>query len=466
VLALVILLSGQAMASMDGSILAVAAPVLRADLHASDAQLQLVVAMYVLAFGALVVTGARLGDVLGRRRAFLLGLGAFTLASLLGGTAPSPNVLIAARAFQGAAAALMTPQVLSIIQLQFEGELRARAIGAYSLILAVGVAAGQILGGLLVGAHLLTDAWRPALLLNVPVGVALLLVAWRGLPDVARGMGRRLDLAGAGVLAVAMLGLVVPATFGREAGWPAWTWASFAGCALALVAFVALERRLRARGGDPVFDLDLLTLPGVAAGVVAVMLIMGCYSGFLLSLTLHLQAGLGFSPLHAGLIFATYASGFACASLTSTRVSPITRDRLPVAGPLAMGAALVTLGLVATEGGWPLVITTPLLFAGGVGHACGFSPIATRLAAAGVAAQAADISGLVLTASLVGNVLGVATFAGVYLGAAAERPSGHALALTTGVIAAALVCTAAAARQSIASGRRDTTTPLATATES
>jgi MFS family permease len=135
---LVTLLAGQAMASMNGEILVVAAPSLRADLHASSAQLQLIVAMYTLAFGALVVIGARLGDVLGHRRVFLLGLIAFTLASLAGGLAPTPSVLIGAVALQGGAAALMTPQVLSIIQLQFAGERRARAIGAYSMVLAAG----------------------------------------------------------------------------------------------------------------------------------------------------------------------------------------------------------------------------------------------------------------------------------------------------------------------------------------
>jgi predicted MFS family arabinose efflux permease len=465
-LALVILLTGQAMASMDGSILAVAAPSLRANLDASDAQLQLVVAMYVLAFGALVVTGARLGDVLGRRRAFLIGLAGFTVASLAGGLAPSATVLIFARALQGAAAALMTPQVLSMIQLRFDGERRARAIGAYSLILAVGVAAGQILGGLLVGAHLLHDTWRPALLLNAPIGLALLVIARRGLPDVASGDGRRLDLAGAGVLAVALLALVVPATFGRDAGWPAWVWPSFACFGLALVGFARLERRVRARGRDPLFDLDVLTVPGVAAGVLAVLLVMGCYSGFLLSLTLYLQSGLGFSPLHAGLIFAAYASGFATASLTWTRAGAALRDRLPVAGPLLMGAALLGVGVVASGGGWPLAATTPLLFAGGVGHAMGFSPVANRLTTAALPAQAADISGLVLTASLVGNVLGVATFAGVYLGAA-PHGSGHALALTTAVIALALVLTAACELRAVTSSRQGKATAqaLACATE-
>jgi MFS family permease len=438
--ALVILLAGQAMATMDSSILTVAAPSLRADLDASDAQLQLTLAMYTIAFATLVVVGARLGDVLGRRRAFVLGLAGFTLSSLAGGLAPTPAALIVARACQGATAALMTPQVLSIIQAQYEGETRARAIGAYSMILAVGVAAGQVIGGLVVGAHLVGAAWRPALLLNAPVGALLLLGARRGLPAMAPGPPRRLDLMGAALLSAALLALVLPLTFGRDAGWPSWVWPSFVACGLALVAFTALERRVR----EPVFDLGVLALPGVAAGVLAVLLVMGAYAGFLVSLTFHLQDGLGFGPLHSGLIFAAYATGFATASLTWTRASATTRDRLPVLGPLAMAAALPAVGLIATGGGWPVALTAPLLFAGGAGHACGFSPLANRMTAAVRPTQVADLSGLLMTASLIGVVFGNAGFVGVYLGAAPDG-SAQALALTTAVLAGALVVTAGCA---------------------
>ena len=445
---LVILLTGQAMATMDASILAVASPSLRADLHASGAELQLVLAVYTLAFAALVVTGASLGDVLGRRRAFLAGLAAFTLASLAGGLAPSPAALVAARAVQGCAAALMTPQVLSIIQLQFEGETRARAIGAYSMILAVGVAAGQVLGGLLVSAHLLADAWRPALLLNVPIGAVLLVAARRRLVDPRAAGGEQLDLGGVTVLSAALVALVVPLTFGREAGWPAWVWACLAASGAGLASFVAVERRVRAHDGHPLFDLELLRIPGVAAGVAAVLLAMSCYAGFLLSLTLHLQDGLGFSPLHAGLIFAVYASGFAGASLTWTRAGAA-RRRLPVVGPLAMGAALLGVGAVAAGGGWPTALAAPLMFVGGVGHACGFSPIASRLTASVRPQQVADVSGLVLTASLIGNVMGAAGFVGLYL-SAAPRGSAHALVLTTRVLAGVLVLTAGCALRTIA----------------
>jgi MFS family permease len=446
--ALVILLAGQAMASMDASILAVAAPNLRASLHASGAELQLVLAMYTLVFAALVVTGARLGDVLGHRRAFLVGLSGFTLASLAGGLAPTPNVLIMARAAQGGAAAVMTPQVLSIIQVQFQGQARARAVGAYSMILAVGVAAGQVLGGLLVGAHLLAAAWRPALLLNAPVGVALLLAGSRGLPTLASGRWRRLDLGGVATLTIALLALVVPVTLGRDAGWPPWAWGCLLTSGLALAGFAVLERRIARDGGDPLFDLTVLVLPGVAAGVAAVMLVMACYAGFLISLTLHLQDGLGFSPLHAGLTFAVYAAGFGTASLTWSRLRRAVADPMPVLGPLLMASALLALGVIAAGGRWPAALIAPLLFCGGIGHAWAFSPLANRLTSAVRSDQAADLSGLIITANLVGQAVGVATLVGIYL-QAARQGTGHGLAVSNAAIVAVLIASALCAMRAL-----------------
>jgi MFS family permease len=427
---LVTLLAGQAMASMDGEILVIAAPSLRADLHASAAQLQLIVAAYALAFGALVVLGARLGDVLGYRRAYMLGVAAFTLASLAGGLAPSATILIGAVALQGAAAAVMSPQVLSIIQLHFRGDARERAIGAYSMVLAAGVAAGLVLGGLLITADLLGAAWRPALLLNVPLGAIVLLAARTHLPRVAGEAQAQLDPAAATTLSVALLALIVPLTLGRDASWPIWVWPFFALCATALVVFVRLERHIAARGRHPLLDLHILTVPGVAPGIVAVALVMACYAGFLFSLTLHLQGGLGYSPLAAGLIFATYASGFGTASLTWTRFPRAAADHLPIAGPLVLAATLFMVGRVAVGDAWPVVPAIPLLFLAGAAHACAFSPLTARLTEVVRSEQAADLSGLVLTASLIGQVIGVAGFGGVYF-SAGSHGSAHAFAVTT-----------------------------------
>jgi len=233
-------------------------------------------------------------------------------------------------------------------------------------------------------------------------------------------------------------------TFGRDAGWPIWVWPSFGACALALAGFVRLERRVAARGDDPLFDLDVLKLPGIAAGVGALALVMACYAGFLVSLTLHLQGSLGFSPFKAGLIFAAYASGFAAASLTWTGAGPTTRDRLPIAGPLMMATSLLLVGLIARRGGWPVALMTPPLLFGGAAHALAFSPLAARLTTVVRTDQAADLSALVLAASLVGQVIGIAVFVGIYL-SAVPQGSAHAFALTTAALGVALVVVAGCA---------------------
>jgi MFS family permease len=435
---LAVLLTGQAMASMDASILVVASPSLRADLHASGAQLQLIVAMYTVAFAVMVVTGARLGDVLGRRRAFLLGLAGFSASSLLGGLAPSANTLVVARALQGLSGAVMTPQVLSIIQAQYDGRARARAVGAYSMILAVGVAAGQVVGGLLVSAHLLGAAWRPALLVNAPVGAALLAIAPRALPPMRTGPARKLDPLGAAILGAALLALVLALTFGRDAGWPAWVWAALLAFAALVAIFIAHERRLAASGSDPLLDLSLFSIRAVAAGMIAILLVMGCYAGLLLSLTLHLQNALGFSAAHAGAVFAVYAFGFATASLTWSRLPEPLHAQLPIAGPLLMGVGVVTFGFAGRTAQW---FALPLLFCGGAGHALAFSPLASRLIGVIRSSQAADLSGLIMTSSLIGQVVGVAAFVGIYLDRAPRVGSGAALGITTLAMAVALAVT-------------------------
>jgi predicted MFS family arabinose efflux permease len=342
----------------------------------------------------------------------------------------------------------MTPQVLSIIQVQYEGRARARAIGAYSMVLAAGVAAGQVLGGLLVSLHLLRAAWRPALLLNVPIGASLLIVGRRGLAGALGSGGCRLDSIGAVLLSLALLALVVPLSLGRETGGPVWTWPCLLSCGALLTGFVAWERHAAVNHRHPLLDLGVLRRPGVTAGIAAVTIVMACYAGFLVSVTLHLQSSLGFSALEAGLIFAAYAVGFAVTSLAWTRAARVLSDRLPVIGPLVTAAALLSIGLLAGGGGWPLGLTTGFLFCAGAGHASAFSPLSNRLTTVVRAASAADLSGLIITASLVGQVLGVAGFAGIYLSALSSG-SAHAFTLTAGVLSVSLMVAAACSMRAV-----------------
>lgn len=172
-LILALLLMGQFMSLLDNTIVNVAMRTISADLHASGAQLQLIVSGYTVSYAVLLITGARLGTLLGRKRLFLSGLAIFTLSSLACGLAPNATVLVLMRFAQGIGAAAMVPQVLSTINTSFTGPERSRALGGYSAVIALGAVCGQVLGGILVSADIAGSGWRPIFLVNVPIGVVL-----------------------------------------------------------------------------------------------------------------------------------------------------------------------------------------------------------------------------------------------------------------------------------------------------
>src|SRR5690348_2295422 len=219
-LMLAVLLGGQFMALIDAFVVNVAMPSIGADLHASGAALQLVVGGYSAAYAMLLITGARLGSRYGLRRMYLLGVVAFTAASLACGLAPDSGLLILARCVQGAAAAVMVPQIISVIQMRFEGVARAKALSAWGVVLSAGAGFGVILGGVLVSANLLGATWRPVFLLNVPFGVLLAAAVPRVLPADAPQAVRGLDLAGLAIAVPAVCLVVLPLVVGREEGWP------------------------------------------------------------------------------------------------------------------------------------------------------------------------------------------------------------------------------------------------------
>ncbi|URN00088.1 MFS transporter [Actinomadura madurae] len=428
---LVVLLTGQTMVSMDGSIVAVAMPDIASGLHASGALLQLVTGGYIFALAVLVVTGARLGDKLGHRTMFFLGLFGFTAASLACGLTPNGAVLVAARVFQGASAALLLPQVLSLIQLSFEGPARARALGLYSMVLALGVALGQIVGGVIVTVG---GSWRPIFLVNVPVGALLLGTGPRLMPPAA-GRKVRLDIPGVGLLSFGMAALIVPLVLGREQGWPFWTWPCLAAGSVVLGVFCVHELRV----SSPLLDLSVLRRRSVRPGLFAACAVMGAYTGFLFTLALYLQNVLHFSPLEAGLTFVPYTVGFATAGLGWTRLPLRARTNLPTIGLLCFAVAVSILSVLAGDG-WPVFLSIPLLFAAGAGHAAGFSPLVDRITGAVGPAQASSVSALTNTGTLLSNVLAIALFGGVYLS------SPTTLTHVTVPLAALIVLAAAVAR--------------------
>jgi MFS family permease len=430
---LAIVLTGQFMAVLDASVVNVAAPSIHAELHASGAGLQLVIAGYTITYAVLLVTGARLGDLLGHRRMFLAGLALFTLASLGCGLAPSPATLIGLRFVQGAGAAAMIPQVLSLIQRTFTGPARARAMSAYAAVLAGGVVVGQIAGGLLVSANLLGSGWRPVFLVNVPIGAALLLAGARALPEGRRagltpsegreGAGRGLDLPGLLTLSPAVLALVVPLVVGQSQHWPAWGWACLGGSALLFAGFVAAERAIAARGGSPLVPGRVLRQPGVALGIAGLLAVMTTFGGLFFALALHLQGGLGDSALRAGLTFGPSAASFALVSLNWQRLPARLHGRLPLAGFAAMTAALLALAVILRDGGHGGVSLYLALAVLGAAMATAFSPLMTAVLMRIPVADAADATGVIVTVNQLGLVIGVATFGTLYLSLAGSLPA-------------------------------------------
>ncbi|MDJ1130399.1 MFS transporter [Streptomyces iconiensis] len=442
---LVIVLTGQFMSLLDTFIVNVAAPELRADLHISGSGLQLVVAGYSIAYAVLLITGARLGGLLGHSRAFLCGLVVFTGASLACGLASSGGQLTAFRLVQGAGAAMMLPQVLSLIQRTFTGTSRSRALGAYAAVLGVGAAAGQILGGVLVDADLFGWGWRPVFLINVPVGVLLLAVGpwlmaarYDG-PD--EGARRSLDLSGLVLLAAAVLLFTVPVVLGREQGWPVWGWVSLGLCAALFALFAWYETRLARRGGSPLISPRVLRAPGVPVAVFRICCMMAVNSGFFFVLMLHFQEGLGQSALRAGLTLIPTAVAFAVTG-TTWRMLPATwHPALSATGFLVATGAFLWLGELLSgqgEGGPWLYVCLAFL---GMGLSLAFNPVLTRTLGGIRQSEAADASGLLVTTAQLGLLLGVAVFGALFL----QRVDGAAPAPAASAGAATATCAVLAA---------------------
>jgi len=424
-LVLAIVLVGQFMAVLDASIVNVAAPSIHASLRASGAGLQLIVAGYTISYAVLLVTGARLGDILCHRRLFLAGMVLFTLASLGCGLAASAGFLVGLRLVQGAGAALMIPQVLSLIQRTHAGPARASAMSSYSAVLAGGAVVGQLAGGLLISANLLGSGWRPVFLVNVPIGVVLLAAGARALPHGRGEPGRTVDLPGLALLTPAVLAFVLPLVLGQPEHWPAWGWILMAASVPLVAAFARIERRVAAAGGTPLIPGRVLEVPGVPVAIAALFTVMTIFSGFFFTLALHLQDGLGYSALRAGLTFAPTAAAFALVSLNWRRLPARFHGALIIGGFVAFGAAMAAMAAVLRAGGSGGAGLYLIGALSGAGMAAAFSPLMTRVLLRVPVALAADATGVVVTVNQLGLLVGVATFGTLYLNLAGRLP-GHA----------------------------------------
>jgi MFS family permease len=412
-----ILLAGAFLPIMDFFITNVALPSISASLHASASSLELVIAGYGVAYAALLVLGGRLGDRYGRHRVFLGALVGFVVASLACGFAPGVEALIGARIVQGATAALLIPQVLATFHHSLEGERKARAVALYGATSGVAAVVGQLVGGLLVSADLAGTSWRPIFLVNVPIGIVVLLVAARIVPDTRSPHPVGIDLPGTILFAATLTALLVPLTEGHSLGWPWWTWPLIALAVVLGAVTYAVEQRAERRGEVPLLPPALLRLPSMSRGLTMLFAYSIGFGAFLFVFALTVQNGLHADALHDGLAILPMAALFLVGSVFAPRViSRFGRAALSV-GALVQLAGLASLVAVVVMN-WPQVglwsLAAPLALVG-VGQSMLFAGL-FRSVLADVPTHLGGVgSGVLITLQQSGLALGVATLGTLYL---------------------------------------------------
>jgi EmrB/QacA subfamily drug resistance transporter len=431
--ALPVLLTGAFLPILDFNVVNLALPAIRQDLAATSSDVQFVISAYAASYAVFLITGGRLGDWLGRKQMFMLGVAGFTLASVLCGFAWSPAVLIAGRILQGLTATIMAPQVLASIRVLFPPAEQGRALALYGATFGLANIVGQILGGVLVTYHPFSFTWQAIFLINVPIGLIAFIGSVLFLGDSRADHAQKIDAGGVVLLSVTLGALVYPLIEGRETGWPLWIIAMLTVSPFALAAFIWFEKRLTDRGGSPLVTLTLFRNSSFILGVL-MALALYLLSSFYLTFSVYLQGGLHMTPLEAGLATLPYAIGYFIASLAS----PFIMRHL---GPrtLTLGFALQVIGFGALA--LTVIDVLPLnlrtgLFVAGIGFGI-VMPVVIGAVIGGVDPRHAGLaSGIAISTFQIGSALGVAVIGGVFysvLGAQTDLAShAHAFAVALG----------------------------------
>ncbi|MGI8428903.1 MAG: MFS transporter [Solirubrobacteraceae bacterium] len=439
-----IVLAGTFMVVLDFFIVNVALPSIQHDLHAGSSAIEWIVAGYALTSAVFLITAARLGDQIGRRRAFSLGLGLFTLASTGCGVAGSPALLVLSRLVQGVGAALLMPNVLSIIGVNYTGVDRGRALGAYGLVMGLAAVGGQLIGGALVQANLFGLGWRSCFLINLPIGALALMLAPRIVPESRSEQSSRLDLTGTVLVTAGLTAIVLPLVEGRQHAWPLWTWVSLAAAPVILLTFVAHQRRLAGGGGAALLVPALFRQRSFSAGLVTQLAFWCGQASFFLVLALYLQQGRGLSPLNAGLVFTILAGAYVAASARAPGLMARYGRRLLALGALVLAAGhSLLLAAVAEVGvGGTVALLAPGLLLIGVGMGLLIVPLTTTIMASVGPEHAGAASGALATMQNVGAAIGVALTGVIFFGALHD---GYAHAFELSLVQLALLLLAVAA---------------------
>ncbi|KRR00809.1 MFS transporter [Bradyrhizobium valentinum] len=436
--------AAQFMFGVDAFIVNVAIPTIAAELHASAAQIEAVIAIYLIAYATLVVTGGRLGDIYGTRNVFIAGVAGFTVTSLWCALAQSGPELIAARLAQGATAALMVPQVLATIHLLFADGSRARAFGIYGIVLGLAGAAGFLLGGLLVTLDLAGLGWRAVFFVNVPFGAIIIAAAWKTMPMVPRRAATRLDIPGAIVLFLGLLCLIGPLLFGHDLHWSPSVWLVMAVGAAIVAGFLRLERAVARRGGMPLIDLLLLSDKAFMRGLVAVFFFFFANLSFYLVMTMYMQKGLQIPPLQAGLVFLPLALTFMIASRHSGMRAKHRGTLVLIEGCAVQVVGLAALVAVIESIEAPSAMMLSLVLTiFGYGQGLVMAPLSSAVLSTVKPASAGAGSGMYGTTAQIANAAGVAAIGAVFFAIEATQSNRLALLAACALFALSIIACAA-----------------------
>jgi EmrB/QacA subfamily drug resistance transporter len=418
-IALVVVAMGFVMDLLDNTIVNVAIPTIQANLGASYATIQWLLAGYSLTFALMLITGGRMGDVFGYKKLFMIGVGGFTLASLLCGVAANPLMLVIARLLQGSMAALMVPQVMSLMQIMYKPEERGAINGLFGALGGMAASLGPVVGGLLIKANVAGLSWRPLFLINVPVGIFALIAANKYLPDGKSSHPLKLDLTGTAIVLVAMTLLIFPLIQGRELGWPAWTYVMLAASIPAFLGFAKWLKIRNARDGSALIAPELFKRRSFGAGLLINLIFEAAMLGYFLTFTLVLQIGLGFSAIHAALTGLPIAIGIGgTMAIFGEKLIPKLGRKSVLIGTSVMAAGLFVSNTVLYHYGygvhsWQLI---PGQLLTGIGMGFVFASLFAVVLNGVDTKHAGAASGILNAVQQVGGAVGIALIGVVFFG--------------------------------------------------
>ena len=417
-LALIIVSIGFIMDLLDSTIVNIAIPSIRVNLHATYSDIQWIIAGYTLSFAVLLVTGGRMGDVFGYKKLFMIGVGGFTLASLLSGVSQDPQMLIAARILQGSMAALMVPQVMSLMQVMYKPEERGPINGLFGGMAGVAATLGPIVGGLLIQANIANLDWRPIFLINVPIGLFGLFAAAKYLPNGKSPHPLKLDITGTLILVVALLLLIFPLIEGRELNWPIWTFIMMIASIPIFFVFNWWQKKKMEIDGSPLVLPSLMKKLAFKLGLGINTVFEMAMIGFFLTFGLFLQIGVLYSPLHAALTGIPLAIGISLTmGILGNKISKIGKNAV------VFGTIIMATGLAITTytfyhytlhvHSWQLA---PGLIVMGIGMGFVFGSLFGMVLNGVDSSHAGSASGTLNAVQQLGGAIGVAVIGVIFFG--------------------------------------------------